>query len=53
MTERSAINLTPISDELGKTDLSLLSIVPPGELRRWMICTENKAEMEKVTSGIN
>lgn len=32
MNGRSAINLTPGSDELGKAGLSLLSIVPPGEL---------------------
>lgn len=53
MTDRSAINLTPISDELGKAALSLVSIVPPGELRRWMVRTEDAAEMGKVASGIH
>lgn len=37
MTDRSAIKLTLISDELGKAALSLLSIVLQGELRRQMV----------------
>lgn len=53
MTDRSTINLTPVSDELGKAGLSLLSIVPPGKQRRWMVHTEDTAGMAKVTSGIH
>lgn len=52
MTDSSAIKATPISDELGKAGLSLISIAQPGDIEDGWFALST-AETGKVTLGIH
>lgn len=52
MTDSSAVNATPISNELGKAGLSRISIAQPGDLEDGWFALPT-AETGKVTLGIH